>query len=194
MMKWFRSLRDFIRDIKIFLQVRREQRKMYSPIIDDLETINTLADALSGQIRKFSEKWNMFPETKKLIETYRAYVNSSKNIYKSTRTGILNTLLLERNQKPIDETKESVQVRRINTTERFNDGEDFFKDNELLGKVLRACNVTHVGNAVYITVDEQTRMFLGTLLKNKDKIAEYCRKHYGEDTSVEIIEKEISAL
>jgi len=193
-MKWFKALRDFVRDIKSFLRVRSEQRKMYSPIIDDLETINTLADALSNQIREFSQKWNMFPETKALIETYRKYVLGSKEIYKSTRTGILNTLLSERNQKPIDESKESVQVHRVNTTERFTGDEDFFKGNELLGKVLRACDVSHVGDAVYITVDEQTRMFLGTLIKNKEKIEEYCREHYGEDTSVEIIEKEISAL
>lgn len=192
MKKWVGGIVQFFRDMATFIKIRKEQRKLYSPIIDDLEIINALANALSNQIRKFSGRWNMFPETKVLLETYKTYVEKSRTIFGQTRKEILNSLFAERNKKQIEETDSSLQVHR---TSEKGDGINALADavsreNSLVGKILDTCEMRKVGGTLYITIDSKNRMFVNTLLKSRKMVEAHCSDLYDEEIVVEIVDKE----
>lgn len=196
-MKWLKAIKELVKDVLMFLRVRKEQRKVYSPIIDDLETINALSNALNDQIRAFSQKWDLFPETQKLIASYRAYYDESQQIYRSTRKDILNNLFAERNKKIIDGSVESLQVHR----QQDEDEPDWrtvvdmiAQKNPLVGKILGSCDEIRTGDVVYIQISRKSKMFLNTLLKYKTMIEMNCREVFGEDITVEIMEVEEDAL
>jgi len=197
MMKWVKAVKELIKDVLMFLRVRKDQRKVYSPIIDDLEAINALANALNDQIRQFAQKWDLFPETRALIAAYREYYDESQSIYRATRKDILNNLFVERNKKEIDDTVKLLQVHRQEDGQESDDvdwdmvTEVIAKKNPLLGKILNICDKIKTGNVVYIQVNRKGRMFLDILLKYKRDIEIDCSEIFHEDVTVEITESEI---
>lgn len=191
MFKWLKSIKELVQDVLVFLRLRREQQKAYSPIIDDLETINALSNALNDQIRKFAQKWDLFPELKKMMYAYQEYVEGSQKICRITRKEILNNLLAQRNKKLIEESEDSLQVHR----QQNGDEPDWkalinviAQKNPLVGKILDSCDKVKTGNVVYIQIDNKSRMFLNTLLKYKAMIEASCQRMFGENVAVEIAE------
>lgn len=194
-MKWLRAIKDLVKDVLVFLRVRREQQQMYSPIIDDLETINALATALNDQIRKFSQKWDLFPETQELMKYYKAYYEETQLVYRVTRKGILNNLFAERNKKTIEDNSESLQVHRQDDDQEEKEETDWSlvvqvleQKNPLLGKILRVCDKVKSGSVVYIQVTRKSKMFLDILLKYKKEIETHCSGIFHENVTVEITE------
>lgn len=191
MLKWFKAVKELVKDVLVFLRVRREQRKVYSPIIDDLETINALSNALNDQIRAFSQKWDLFPETQELIVSYRMYYDESQKIYRATRKDILNNLFAERNKKIIDGNVESLQVHRQQDEDEAKWKtliDAIAQKNPLVGKIFDSCDKVRTGNVVYIQITRESRMFLNTLLKYKAMIESHCKKMFGDNIVVEIVE------
>ena len=72
-------------------------RKINSPIIEDLETINALGEALNQQLEKFHKKYNMFPDAQLAADKYTNYLLSSQTIYHEARRDVLNKILSEKN-------------------------------------------------------------------------------------------------
>jgi hypothetical protein len=196
MFKWIRAVKELVKDVLMFLQVRKEQRKMYSPIIDDLEIINTLSNALNDQIRNFSKKWDLFPEAQKLIASYRLYYDESQEIYRSTRKDILNNLFAERNKNMIGDSSDSLQVHR-QQDDWIVDWDAFVdmiaQKNPLVGKILGSCDKMKTGDVVYIQITHKNKMFLNTLLKYKAMIEMNGREMFGENITVEITEETTEA-
>lgn len=181
MRKWWKSLVEFVRDVKAFIYVRRQQRKMFGAIIDDLEVINTLANALNDQIKSFAVKWNLFPETEQLLNTYRKYVDESQAIYKKTRKEILNNLLAEKQKKQISEDSEQLIVNRQEDDE-VGLWADFIallnKRKSLVGKVIAACELAKQGDIVIIRINANSKLFINVILKNRELIESTYQERY----------------
>ena len=193
MFKWIKELKELVKDVLVFLRLRMEQQKTYSPIIDDLEAINALSNALNDQIRKFAQKWDLFPEIKKMLFTYQEYVEGSQKICRVTRKEILNNLLAQRNKKLIEDGEDSLQVHRQQNGDELDWKaliDAIAQKNPLVGKILDSCDKVKTGNVVYIQITSKNRMFLNTLLKYKAMIEYNCRMIFNGNISVEIAEVE----
>ncbi len=191
MFKMIRNWLDLFKDIFAFLRVRREQKEKYSPMIEDLDTINTLATALNDQIQKFSQKWNLFTETQKLIDIYKTYYKETQNICRETRRDILNNLLAERNKRLIDnDDMTALQVHRL--AENNDAWESLVKvisqKNPLIGKMVGACHKERDSGVIYIIIEGDNKMFLEMLLRHRELIESACADVFGAEFEVVIKE------
>jgi hypothetical protein len=187
-----------------FLKVRKEQRAVYSPIVNDLETIQTLSTALNTEIANFSKRWNLFPETQELIDVYKTYVQESQAIYQSTRKSVLSELFAERDKRLAvgrtrfnqNEARENMNVHRSGArdhTSRPDNIEKFLAavkmTSTFLYNVLQDFNIVKVDNVVEIYVTKKTpEVALGTLFKNRNLLNHVCRNEFGPEADIEISE------
>jgi len=202
-MKLWQVVRDWFKDIKEFIRIRREQRRLYGPIITDLETINALSTALNEQIAQFSKKWNLYPEIQAMLKEYKKYVIHTQKIYQTTRKDILNSVLAERNRDLIsdDAGKQSSSVRRQEDTiptqarqvkektpkEILVDGVSVRKP--FLGNILSKCDIQYEESSIIIVANNPSKIVINTILKNKELIESVCHFSYGANVTVDIVSK-----
>jgi len=192
MFKWIKYLKELVRDIKQFLEIRKEQKRLYGPIIEDLETINALSNALNEQIKKFAQRWNLFPEVKDLIAVYRKYVDESQDIYKKTRKSVLNELFAERNKRLMGDDADSLQVSRRDITIDPNDLKwklvikNISLRNMALGVALDLCSVEIIKDTIKVIIKQGEGVDL--IIENHQMIVFVCKQIFGEDMMVEFVE------
>ena len=207
MKKWFKSVLSFFKDLMTFVHIRRQQRTMYGAIIEDLENIQELSDALNLHISEFAKKWNVFDETKGLLDKYRSYISESREMYQETRVQIINNLLAEKNKRLIAEDPHTQEKqlrvakydfspkRMLSTMENEMEAwEKFYhvleRRSKMLARMLESCDMEKRDNSIIVTVGTKNKLTLRYILANKIALVLCCQEVFGKDVAVDIVQEE----